>query len=1263
MPDTDKFPHTIKMMVTYLKYFNSFIASLCSIVLLQSTFIPYLQAQEAGGNNLAVAKRRLGEGLVAAQGFGLSLDSINNIIIPEAEELSGRLRAAGDSDADMIDQKIITPVRAANSVLNTLNECDLNSVREQISETLVSGIQAESCKLEDIKLSHGLTELIANLDAVTGYIPQREEEQLIADFYRDVLNQTRENTISMYYNVASKFSTQMPSDPVKAINRIYQIGGMQAPDSVLADQNLKNTLQNLAEAQPIIEAERIENRINLFEGFRNNLLEIRDDLGDSYQTRVQHDRQLSLNNGDWINYDPRTQIRGNEIDFRDRFLDGRGNSLFNLNNSGMFNPYRNSYGFDNSTLTLSPALSIVTPAISNRSRQLVLPGERESYEQLRDYRISNRPLSARENAPAGLAIPRVLEERYGVQIRERDNSVGNFIQNGISPQDALAQELESIYPGQGTMLAETYIQRLDSEFRVIPEGEERRANPILISPDRIISINRSTLSELSVIDLNGSQTSFERGNSDARHELHLSIERNRGKARNNFLSWQGNGTINSAISHGLSDENRLTDEALSSTMKDFFKNSLELLAKIENELADKDPRQGLKDAIAQNPGVIAQVLAKNPKYAGIACKLSKELLEDRKDEASSDTFWAVAGLIVFVGAVLLTGGLALAGVGAAYGLLITAGVGIAVGVGEVAHNVGRSNQLKDEARNLELYFQTQGVGDPARIKELRERASEHMTTAIITGALLPLEALAIFRGIKLLKGRKALQALERAARSGGDVVSLAKQFGKTRYANDISQLVRRVDRRHLKAAEKALSETLDGKKLTGAQRSQIYLAHIVGNGEVGADGINIAARGNYTAAHIASKARILEAFTPAQRRILMDQGFVGLEPAPSALSSFRGNIFSVRSKSGNSYGGEFLRQDADRLYFIDADGLEQALYRSRIVEESISFRGAAASLQEGQAFSVRSLSGNTYSGEFVRETDEAIFFRQAGNTEVSSLRKTHLNLNTVGRNSYQAPTSTADDLYLMREANGELIGNYRTNGYESKQFFDNALTQNRGRNLSYDEFNRLNDNMHRVASVGENGATPYATKSYNTGNISAGQRLDVQGTYDSAAKLSSGRPKMDLYTNEILTNHVRVPRNTSATVNVKGVLESARPANLQGRHWYPPVGELQQYYRSGHTQLNSIRNLPAPRNSAETQEVMNQVADYYHTMVNARPYQQINNSMYMNQVNSLLQSKGLPRMTHGHLDHLAHRTDFEDFRAIFKLHGEGKIPAPSSLGF
>ena len=72
--------------------------------------------------------------------------------------------------------------------------------------------------------------------------------------------------------------------------------------------------------------------------------------------------------------------------------------------------------------------------------------------------------------------------------------------------------------------------------------------------------------------------------------------------------------------------------------------------------------------------------------------------------------------------------------------------------------------------------------------------------------------------------------------------------------------------------------------------------------------------------------------------------------------------------------------------------------------------------------------------------------------------------------------------------------------------------------------------------------------------------------------------------------------------------------------------------------------------------ILKNLADYYHTILYARPMGNVNNSMFMNQVNYLLKQAGMQPVPHGHLDHIATRVSKEQFRVVFDIHIKWLLP-------
>ena len=85
--------------------------------------------------------------------------------------------------------------------------------------------------------------------------------------------------------------------------------------------------------------------------------------------------------------------------------------------------------------------------------------------------------------------------------------------------------------------------------------------------------------------------------------------------------------------------------------------------------------------------------------------------------------------------------------------------------------------------------------------------------------------------------------------------------------------------------EHTIDRILDGRQIIPQQKEAIDEAHLVGEGQVGKDGITSARIGNYTQAQIREKARILKnaGFTQAEIRKLMEAGVVGIRDRVTSL--------------------------------------------------------------------------------------------------------------------------------------------------------------------------------------------------------------------------------------------------------------------------------------------------------------------------------------------------------------------------------------------
>ncbi len=98
-------------------------------------------------------------------------------------------------------------------------------------------------------------------------------------------------------------------------------------------------------------------------------------------------------------------------------------------------------------------------------------------------------------------------------------------------------------------------------------------------------------------------------------------------------------------------------------------------------------------------------------------------------------------------------------------------------------------------------------------------------------------------------------------------------------------------------------------------------------------------------------------------------------------------------------------------------------------------------------------------------------------------------------------------------------------------------------------------------------------------------------------------------------------------------------------HYYPDGWAMDDYfeqlYRTAKEAVYLIDN------NATQKEILYKLAEHYQYAANARPFGQINNSLFMNEVNTLLQKAGMRTMPHGDLDNVAQRLQPDSFKRYF----------------
>lgn len=238
-----------------------------------------------------------------------------------------------------------------------------------------------------------------------------------------------------------------------------------------------------------------------------------------------------------------------------------------------------------------------------------------------------------------------------------------------------------------------------------------------------------------------------------------------------------------------------------------------------------------------------------------------------------------------------------------------------------------------------------------------------------------------------------------------------------------------------------------------------------------------------------------------------------------------------------------------------------------------------------------------------------------------------------------------DELTRRRGNDGVPIDpEYVTKSREGLRYFDDRFWQQKGA-FSYEQFVDLNIEMHKLSDY----------KSGSPGEI----RWSTFAT--------STRPRALEYSEGVFRRYPDLGLGSvpDGPLRIDGVPPEDSPFNIskgegRGRHVYPPGPGLKSYFRQGAKLLSEIKDgMDSGRDPAELRGL---IGDYFHTMVNARPFEAVNYSMYSNQVNYLLKLTGHPGLgRQGDLDHLFMRVDSRQARLLWGEVLKGNFPDSREL--
>lgn len=223
---------------------------------------------------------------------------------------------------------------------------------------------------------------------------------------------------------------------------------------------------------------------------------------------------------------------------------------------------------------------------------------------------------------------------------------------------------------------------------------------------------------------------------------------------------------------------------------------------------------------------------------------------------------------------------------------------------------------------------------------------------------------------------------------------------------------------------------------------------------------------------------------------------------------------------------------------------------------------------------------------------------------------------------------------------GYLQASREARGYLKDAIASGAYTQ------SLDSYIQTMNNMHIVSATGKNGQLNWYSDvgqggmPINPGKIREGGCSN--GRYHEATQI------------EVIARKYGDPyraNNPSQRVNLDGIPRKHQPLDINNedlgyRHYYPDGSSLEKYYYK-EMHRTATEALQLINNGASETQILYKLAEHYQYAANARPYGQINNSLFMNEINTLLTKAGMKTMPHGMLDHAAMRLQPETFKKYF----------------
>ncbi len=246
----------------------------------------------------------------------------------------------------------------------------------------------------------------------------------------------------------------------------------------------------------------------------------------------------------------------------------------------------------------------------------------------------------------------------------------------------------------------------------------------------------------------------------------------------------------------------------------------------------------------------------------------------------------------------------------------------------------------------------------------------------------------------------------------------------------------------------------------------------------------------------------------------------------------------------------------------------------------------------------------------------------------------------------ELPVINEDELVRTAGNNGKTVNaDYVRTSREARAHFNDAI-ESGDYTRDLDSYIATMNRAHQIAYAGKDGRHEWYSKA-------GGGSLDIHpGEIRKSGSLRNLRLKEAQEVEAIARKYGDPYRVTNETqrVKLKGIPEEYQPSDMYFNggyvHYYPDAAGLEKYYykemhRTAKEALDLIER------GASEKEILYKLAEHYQYAANARPYGQINNSLFMNEINTLLTRAGMKTMPHGMLDHAAQRLQPDAFKKYF----------------